>query len=467
MSTRLGGYPATRFDLEIPKHRDVSTCRMTPAGLQIWYSEPADKYFVLLRDAIASVYVVDVGGARQVFLAQASTSASAADRTELQTVLDSIRIEGSSSAYDAPMAGDGSIYVAADTRGGDALTDPVTFRQAELDAQPSDLYLVRRGEPVRRVVASFGPDSCPRVSPDGDFLAYLQDSDLVVAPIDASGAPGAAPLRARGPTPSFGCPEWSPDGTRLAYVAVTKESVFLDSPVHAEVRTVALDGRHRLVTSFQARMWVQPDLAWSPDGKQVAYTTERGLWRVRLGREPELLWRPAPGDPTQELPMVYDRPTTVAWSRRGEIAFTVISSEPYAANDPMGRGTERSTVHVLDPGSRRVERIGSVAIEDHSAGGPAWSPDGNRLVFRGSDRRIWLHDRTSGSTSRVADGRRIGHGHVAWSPDGDRLLVFTRADGRGYALVSVPLDGSGTERRTPWTWALDWITIEDVAWSRG
>jgi hypothetical protein len=92
VSATLGGHPATRIDLEIPEHVDVARCRMAPAGLQIWYSEPADKYFVLLDDARASVYVVDVGGRRQVFLTHVGNSASADDRAELQAVLDSIRI---------------------------------------------------------------------------------------------------------------------------------------------------------------------------------------------------------------------------------------------------------------------------------------------------------------------------------------------------------------------------------------
>lgn len=92
VSTTLGGQPATRFDLRIPERLDVSSCRMGPDGLQMWYSEPADKFFVLLDDATASVYVVDAGGERQVFLAQARNATSAAERAELQAVLDSIHI---------------------------------------------------------------------------------------------------------------------------------------------------------------------------------------------------------------------------------------------------------------------------------------------------------------------------------------------------------------------------------------
>lgn len=93
--TTLGGYPATRVDLRMPLRMMQRNCFIGPGtGMQIWYSEPTDKYFVLLPDGFASVYVVDVNGERQVFLAQVGDPRSAADRAELQAVLDSIRIEG-------------------------------------------------------------------------------------------------------------------------------------------------------------------------------------------------------------------------------------------------------------------------------------------------------------------------------------------------------------------------------------
>ena len=89
----LGGYPALRFDLYVPKHLDLKACNLEGIGLQIWYSAPSDKYFVLLRDGIAWVYILNVGGQRQVFLAQHRSPASRKDVGELQAILDSIRIE--------------------------------------------------------------------------------------------------------------------------------------------------------------------------------------------------------------------------------------------------------------------------------------------------------------------------------------------------------------------------------------
>ncbi len=95
--TTLGGHPATRVDLRVPKDLDVESCRLADdgaLGLQIWYSEPADNYFVLFAGAVASVYILDVGGERQVFVSQNRSPDSPEARAELQGVLDSIRVEG-------------------------------------------------------------------------------------------------------------------------------------------------------------------------------------------------------------------------------------------------------------------------------------------------------------------------------------------------------------------------------------
>ena len=92
--TALGGYPAVRIDLSIPSRLQRRNCFTGPGtGVQVWWSRPADKYFVLLPAAVAQVYVLEVDGERQVFLAQMGDPGSTRDRAELQSVLDSIRIE--------------------------------------------------------------------------------------------------------------------------------------------------------------------------------------------------------------------------------------------------------------------------------------------------------------------------------------------------------------------------------------
>jgi acetyl esterase/lipase len=99
----LGGYPATRVDLTVPAGLDLTGCNVPDIGLQVWYSPPANKNFVLLRDGTASVYIVDIDGQRQVFLTQFRSGATDEDLHELRAVLDSIQIEpvGPSATTDA------------------------------------------------------------------------------------------------------------------------------------------------------------------------------------------------------------------------------------------------------------------------------------------------------------------------------------------------------------------------------
>jgi hypothetical protein len=92
VETTLGGYPATRIDLTVPERFDLTPCNLKDVGFQVWFSHPADKYFVLLPDVTMSVYIVDVDGERQVVLANGSAT-SDEELRELHAILQSIQIE--------------------------------------------------------------------------------------------------------------------------------------------------------------------------------------------------------------------------------------------------------------------------------------------------------------------------------------------------------------------------------------
>ena len=384
-----------------------------------------------------------------------------------------------------PAAADGSIYFAADAAGGDGLSEPFELGEAEIHPTPRDIYLSRRGQPVRRIVATGAHERCPAVSPDGARMAYLKGPTIVIAPLDAEGSPGApevrVDLKAQGlyrpdeyrPGLSTGgaCPQWSPDGRRLGYLVVIGDphritySRFV--PVTAEVHAVTLGGRDRTLAAFDVGVWESPRFAWSPDGHEVAYTTADGVWRAPLhGGARELVWRSPRGNLGLKQPMDYDRPVSVAWSSRDELAFSVRRFIPTEPHNPMSGGKERCTVMVVDAGSGQVllEAAGSAG---EGGAGEQWSPDGSRLVFTGSHGYNRLYTRTRGSTVRLAlplEGTDGGYAPT-WSPDGRVLLARARSNDRGFVLASFPLDGSSGEERTPWTWALDWAGRDDVEWS--
>ena len=94
VDTTLGGQQAKRIDLTVEDNPETATCNINlPGHLQIWHSPPVDKYFVLLGDGTASVYIIDVNGERQVFLTQHRVGTSSDDLSQLQAIIESILID--------------------------------------------------------------------------------------------------------------------------------------------------------------------------------------------------------------------------------------------------------------------------------------------------------------------------------------------------------------------------------------
>ncbi|MDQ3938605.1 MAG: hypothetical protein M3253_07990, partial [Chloroflexota bacterium] len=92
--TTLAGFPATRIELTVPGDLDTSTC--TNGNLRYWPGPGPDFASGECCNAPGntdSIYVVDVAGSRLVVVARHYPGSSAENRAELQSILDSIRIE--------------------------------------------------------------------------------------------------------------------------------------------------------------------------------------------------------------------------------------------------------------------------------------------------------------------------------------------------------------------------------------
>jgi hypothetical protein len=88
VATTLGGLPATRVDLDYPDRMARADCRIGTGQLQVW-----DGYFVFFPNHTASLYIVDLENGSQVFVVDTADDVSAADRAELQAIVDSISFE--------------------------------------------------------------------------------------------------------------------------------------------------------------------------------------------------------------------------------------------------------------------------------------------------------------------------------------------------------------------------------------
>jgi len=172
------------------------------------------------------------------------------------------------------------------------------------------------------------------------------------------------------------------------------------------------------------RLVVAPSPAWSPDGRKIAFVSDRDL-------NPGIYVMNADGSRQRRLTGEADLNAGQTWSPDGrKLAFLV----------PGGRVSELYVVNADGSGRRKLTRDAGIAA-------PAWSPDGRKLAFRS--------DRNGNAEIYVADGsglRRLTRNPAsddgpAWSPDGRKIAFSRWHDGDGDVYL-MNADGSGQTRLT-------------------
>jgi dipeptidyl aminopeptidase/acylaminoacyl peptidase len=115
-----------------------------------------------------------------------------------------------------------------------------------------------------------GAGSGAAVSPKGDLVAFVQRGQIWLAGLSGTPAAAAA-VHARGSARGL---EWSPDGSRLAFVSGRGTHAFIG----------VVDIASKVIT------WLEPSLdtddapVWSPDGTRVAFIRKRSSIRSATGR---------------------------------------------------------------------------------------------------------------------------------------------------------------------------------------
>lgn len=158
----------------------------------------------------------------------------------------------------------------------------------------------------------------------------------------------------------------SPDGAVMAFHQVGK-----DGALNVWTQVLATGARRQLTFDREAISYP----VWSPDGRSIAAEVKRGMQtHVVVLSAATGAWRQLTDAPGQSWPN--------AWSPDGEwIAFA---------------GERRSVWNLWAVSARTGEtrQLTSYAAADGYVRWPAWSPQGNRIVFERNQRRgsIWMSD---------------------------------------------------------------------------
>ena len=226
-------------------------------------------------------------------------------------------------------------------------------------------------------------------------------------------------------------PVWSPDGSRIAFLASPKNTI----PVvarHVELYTMAADGSDVRLVASTLRKVIR-------EGIEVWHTpAELSFEKVQQGEEPEDSEEAWIGDVVL-LPPV--------WSPDGlRLAFLVARIIPMDEEGTSGYRSAATLVTARADGTEfaRIANIASIpSMIPNEAFRvpilPSWSPDGQYLVFVMANEE----DDPDGVYTARFDGAEMRQildeyaTYVSWSPDGSEILLLA---GRQYFVVQP--DGS-------------------------
>lgn len=309
----------------------------------------------------------------------------------------------------------------------------------------------------------------PAISRDGTTAALVvtrtawaddrRENDLVTVDIASHAAQTLLHNRKGLSSPAF-----SPDGTRLAFLAEAGDG----DAAHVELYVIPVNGgAERQVTDVDSDV---DEFAWRPDGSGFAYAAadpdvkRTGADRFRdsfiFTTEP-ITARSAPqpdhlfavdvaGGPPAQLTFGTHNDSSLSWSPDGRsIAFT--RSENAILND-----SDTSHVAVVDVASKKIRALTGRSLRESS---PIFSPDGKHIAYFYTDgdvqvnlTQLYVTTPAGGIGTEISGAIDRPIGDAVWSSD-SQSLIATAPDALTNGLYRISLDGRferiGLGRLTP------------------